>query len=285
MQTVYVDLLFFVNFCMDFQCLFLTARLLHRPFPIPLAMLSSAIGALYACAALFAFATGPLAFLLDLGVCLLMCALVFCGRGQPLRRLPIPFALYFGVCSAVGGVMSGMAALLSRLSLPIGASEERISSVAFFLLAALGGLCTFGWGKLCQRRGAGARATLTVTLQGRTLCVNGLVDSGNLLSDPVSGRPVVVLRSGALGDWLPPTLKGLTPAGVAQLSGELARRVKLIPTRTVTGAGLLLAILPDAALLDRGRGPVAVEILVAVAPLEEIPADCQALLPAALLCE
>ena len=138
-QTVYGDLLFFVNFCMDFQCLFLTAKLLRRPFPLFRAVLFSALGALYACAALFLEATSGVAFLADLFVCLLMCAGVFLGRGQGLSCLPVPYALYFGVSFALGGVMSGMATLLSRLELPVFEQGGAGSAGAFFFLAALGG--------------------------------------------------------------------------------------------------------------------------------------------------
>ena len=52
-QTVYVDLLFLVNFCMDFQCLFLAGKLLHRPFHVWRALIFASLGAVYAVAALF----------------------------------------------------------------------------------------------------------------------------------------------------------------------------------------------------------------------------------------
>ena len=149
-QTVYADLLFLVNFCMDFQCLFLTARLLRRPFPLKRALLASVLGALYACGALFIPANGGVAFLLDLFVGLLMCGLVFLPQEEKKWRFLIPFGLYFGVSAAVGGVMSAISTLFSRLDyVP---KEQENNSVWFFLLAFLGGLFTFLWGRLCQRR-------------------------------------------------------------------------------------------------------------------------------------
>ncbi len=285
-ETVYGDLLFFINFCMDFQCLFLTAKLLHRPFPLFRAMFSAAFGALYACAALFIYTTGGIAFLSDLLVCFLMCAGVFLGRGQGITRLPIPFALYFGVSFAVGGVMSGMASLLSRLDLPALEAGGSTSTAAFLFLALLGGVSTFVWGRLCQRRAKGARVGLTVIFEGKELKVQGLVDTANLLSDPISGRPVVILESHVLHTWLP-ALSCVLEQGTAQISSlpkHLAHRVRLVPADSVTGHTLLPALLPDAAFLDAGRGEQAVELLLAFAPLR-VPKDCQALLPALLLTE
>ena len=88
-QTVYGDVLFFVNFCMDFQCLFLTARLLHRPFRIWRAALASVLGALYACAALFLAVSGAVALLLDSGVCFGMRPINFVLKkfSRPLKTL------------------------------------------------------------------------------------------------------------------------------------------------------------------------------------------------------
>ena len=286
-QTVYGDLLFFVNFCMDFQCLFLTARLLRRPFSVWRGVLFSALGALYACAALFIETTGALAFLFDLLVCFLMCVGVFWGTGQGIMRILIPFGLYFGVSMAVGGVMSAMATLLSRLDLPLSGGQGA-SSLGFFLLAALGGLATFLWGRLCQRRAKGTRVSLTLRLEGREITVEGMVDTANLLSDPVGGRPVVILDRRAAVKWLPPGLGDVALRGasaITELPRMLAKRVCVVPAGTVTGTGLLVAIRPDEALLDSGGGPRAVELLVAPVPLSSTPERCEALLPPALLTE
>ena len=285
MQTVYGDLLFFVNFCMDFQCLFLTAKLLHRPFFVWRCVLASALGALYACVALFCAASGGVALLLDLFVCAVMCALSFAVKGITLLRLLVPFGVYFGVSFAVGGVMSGMATLLSKIELPVASGQGEISSLGFFLLAAIGGLCTFLWGRFCQRRARERRGKLVLFFGQNKLRVCGLVDTANLLVDPVGGRPVVILDRRSAEKLLPKELCTGESTVLPLLPTELARRVRMIPTKTVTGTGLLLSVLPDSATLDLGGGAVPVEVLLSVAPLEGIPSDCQALLPVSLLTE
>ena len=60
-------------------------------------------------AALFLPIHGVMAFLLDLGVCLLMCIGTFAGKSVRPRQILWIFLVYFGVSFAVGGVMSGMA--------------------------------------------------------------------------------------------------------------------------------------------------------------------------------
>ena len=285
-QTVYGDILFFVNFCMDFQCLFLAAKLMRRPCFVKRTLIASALGAFYACAALFLQTAGVFAFLADCGVCLLMCFIAFWGAGVGVRRLSVSFLIYFGVSCAVGGVMSGMASLLTRAELPLGVGGE-LSAVSFFLLAVLGGALTLLWGRFCQRRAKGKRVDLTLALEGRRVAVRCMVDTANLLRDPVSGRPVALLDMRVAALLLPEALTDFFEAGdhveLTALPSELARRVRLIPTRTATGQALLPALAPDLALLDAGRGATAVELLIAPTHLAVDTDDYRALLPAELI--
>lgn len=288
-QTVYGDILFFVNFCMDFQCMFLTARLLHRPFPVLRCVLASAVGALYACVALFLNVSGIVALAADCGVCLLMCAGVFYSRERGVRRLFLPFVLYLGVSMALGGIMSGMATLLSRAELPPGGAKGELSSVGFFLLAALGGAATLLWGRICQRRAKGKRAELTVELGGKRCSFRCLVDTGNLLRDPVSGRPVALIDPSAARTLLPEAVLAVAEkrgvGTLAELPEEFARRTRLIPADTATGHGMLLGLLPDRAVLDVGKGGAEVALLIAPATLRSRGDEYDVLLPAELIME
>ena len=275
--------MFFVNFCMDFQCLFLTARLLHRRFSVWRGALASAVGAVYAVAALFLTAGRVAAFFCDLLVCAFMCLLTFGQRRCLLRQFFIPFAVYFGVSAAVGGVMTGLSAWLNRMTLP---ATETANGPWFYVLAAAGGLLTFLWGRLCQRRAKGKHATLRVVLGNKSATFVCMNDTGNLLTDPVSGRPVVIVSRRAARSVLPPLLLDAAEnrRAVAELPLEWARRIRLVPSVSATGRGLLVAVLPDSAALDAGRGERPVDLLLAPAAFDP-GAGYEALLPAALITE
>ena len=286
-QTVYGDILFFVNFCMDFQCLFLTAKLLHRPFSLVRGAIFATFGALYACVALFLSVSGLWAFLADCGVCFLMCVGTFLQKEGRLRQVVLPFALYFGVSFALGGVMSGIASLLSHVDAPMGTQSAELSSGSFFLLALLGGALTFFWGRLTQRRAKGKRAELTLFFEEKTLSVLSMVDTANLLRDPVGGKPVVLLDRVAAKELLPKELFHIVEhhdqGKLSDLSHDIARRVRLIPASAATGQGLLLAVAPDRAVLDMGKGRIEIDVLIAPVPLVTDDNDYKALLPAELI--
>jgi MFS family permease len=90
---VYADVFFLVNFSMDFLCFYLCARLLHRPLSLWRGMLASALGGIYAVAALFLTLDRAPAFALD--------ALVWVVLGAVADR-----SIYAAVIiSFVGGVV------------------------------------------------------------------------------------------------------------------------------------------------------------------------------------
>lgn len=281
--TVYGDILFLVNFCMDFQSLFLTARLLHRRFHVARAALFSALGGVYACAALFFTTSGMLAFLFDMGVCFLMCVGTYYEKSMRLSGVLLPFALYFGVSFALGGAMSGLSALLSHIELPIGESRG-LSAGMFLLLAVAGGASTYLWGSFQRSRLRGRRVMLYADFAGRSAAFSCAVDTGNLLRDPVGGRPVALVSGRGAAAIFPAELleaarKG-DPAALAHLPSDMAKRVRLIPAKTATGRGILFALAPDSAALDAGKGACGVELLLA--PVLEETGDFEVLLPAEL---
>ena len=71
---VYADLLFLVNFSMDFLCYYLCARLLRRPLSLWRGIAASALGGIYAVAVLFLYADRVPAFLLDVIICFVLCS-------------------------------------------------------------------------------------------------------------------------------------------------------------------------------------------------------------------
>ena len=225
--------------------------------------------------------------MLNVIIALLPCAIagvLFFGVSA---AIVMAVAVASAVAFAVGGVMSGIASLLSHIEVPMGTQGAELSSGAFFLLALLGGALTFFWGRFTQRRAKGKRAELTLSFDEKTLPVTCMVDTANLLRDPVGGKPVVLLDRFAASGLLPGELLHIAeqhdPSKLSDLPHDIVRRVKLIPAAAATGQGLLLAVVPDRALLDMGKVAFEVEVLVAPVALHTDGNDYKALLPAELI--
>ena len=290
---VYADLLFLINAAMDGLCLLLTGKLLHRKVKPWRVVLASVLGGVYAVAALFPTVGAGMALLLDAAVCLLMCGVVFGGKGGGGLRGLLPSAgVYFLLSMALGGIMTALYHLLNRagavelLTRLTGGRGDGLGSWLFLLLALVGGGLSLRVGRLSRRVGRVRTCTVTVELEGARVELCGLVDSGNLLRDPMSGRVVICAEAATLDALLSPemaaAMAGASP-DVASLPPEDAKRVRFIPAETAAGGRLLYGFLPDRILLTpegetRGRE---VDAVVAVT---DIPTHgVEALVPSELI--
>ena len=284
---VYADLLFLINAGMDGLCLLLTGRLLRRRVRPWRVLVGAVFGGAYAVLALLLPDVGQaLSLLCDAGVCLVMCGVVFGERRRGwVKGLFAAAGVYFLLSMALGGIMTALYHLLNRAGIPALLAElfpdggDGLGSWLFLLLALAGGAVSLWGGRLARRSRATRVCTVTVELDGKSVDLRGMVDSGNLLRDPMSGRAVICAEGAALVGLLSPSLaavlRGEPPQAVG-LSPSDARRVRVVPAGTATGAGVLYGLLPDRIVLTaegeaEGREADAVLAVTAI-PTEGIDA-------------
>lgn len=247
-MVVYLDVLFGVNALMDYITLLAAARLGGARIKQLRLMIAALAGGGYAVLAAVCpeFAFPLLRLLAGFGIC----AAAYGGQ-RAFGRLCL---LYFVVAASFAGLAAALGKLAGRRML-YGAGYYFAVPFRVLLLAAAAGYAVSG----VLLRGDAThgpirreteRLTIRLNEREREVCV--LHDTGNSLSEPVSGKPVVVLAREAAADLL----NGQTGAGLdgaedaaAQLAGlppELARRCGLLPYRAVgTESGLLLYFRPD----------------------------------------
>ena len=270
MTVIYVDTLFLLNALVDYLLLLAAARLAGEPLRRLRFLAGAALGGLYA-AALFlpglAFLAHPLC---RLAAAALMLVTAYGGSRRLLRQGLLFLAL---TCAFGGGVVA--IGLLGNRGLTLGNgvfySPLDLKTV---LLSAAGcyGVLTLVFRRIGRHTAAGGElVSARLTLGGRAVTFPALVDTGNPLTAPVSGRPAMVAEGEAAAGLFPPDHRPeradlLDPAGgLARLgTGEWRRRLRLLPYRAVgVDRGLLLAVRADGLELDGvARGPV----LVALSP-------------------
>ncbi len=272
---VYADLLFLINAGMDGLCLSITARLLHRRVRVWRLCLGAAAGGVYAVAALFLTLSAGVALAVDAAACLCMCAVVFgFGEGRGVRGWLGAALLYTALSMVMGGVMTALFNLCNRAGLPAYLPDggEGIGAWLFLLSTVVGSILSLRGGRFCRRSESVRLCRVTVEMDGRSVTVRGLVDSGNLLRDPMGGRAVICLSEASARQVLGETWDGVLTSGGRELSGlqdaRDVRRLRLIPAGTATGGGLLPGFRPDRVLLapegGRPQKPRAVDAVVAV---------------------
>lgn len=268
MTVIYVDTLFLLNAIVDYILLLAAARLAGEPLRRLRFALGATLGGLYAVAIFLpglAFLSHPLC---RAASALVMMVAAYGGSRRLLRQGMLFAAL---TCAFGGGVVAIGLMGGTGLSLGGGVFYSAMDIKMILLSAAVCYLViTLVFRRLGQH-GGGELARARLRIGERSVELTALVDTGNTLTDPVSGRGVVVAEGEAAQGLFPrdcrPTADDLRdPAGGLKRLGKGPWRGKyrLLPYRAVgVDRGLLLAVRADSLELNgRAKGPV----LVALSP-------------------
>lgn len=245
MEIVYIDSYFFLNLLADYLLCLCAGRICGLRLKRTRYFLAALFGAFYAAASLFpGLSTLSLPFF-RLAAGLLMGLIAFGAEQTPLR------------CTAVLlGVSAGFGGALWALSLTSGGGgaaylDLKTLLLAFALCYGAGSLFFRGRGRLPER----PRVPVQASFLGRTAELTALVDTGNSLSDPATGAPVMIVCPQALRPIfqedtalfsLPPVELMEQAARTPALKGKL----RLIPYTAVGVSGLLPAFRPELLLVD-----------------------------------
>lgn len=282
-QEVYIDLYFLINACMDLLCMMLSAALLHRFVRRWRAILAASLGGLYAVAALLLGLDGISGFLLDMTVAVLICAVGFASRHLSARRFFQTVPVYLLVSVLLGGVMTALYALLNRLHLPLDSLQgDGLSVWSFALLTAVAGFATAKGGRFLGFSAKTKSVSLRITLFEKECTLRALVDSGNLLQDPLSGKRVIVADIRILRPSLPPALaRALSSRDMTDWLSDprYASHLRLIPIHTASGDAVLPAFIPKQLLITDQKDTYAADYLIALAPLGDSAKGFDAIIP------
>lgn len=291
MTVVYVDVLFLINFSMDFLALRLAGAILHIPAKQGVLLGAAALGGGYAVLSALLRGNGVISAFLSLGVAFLLCYIAYAKVGKKAYFGVV--ALFFGISWLLGGMITAFYAMLSEIF------AEREGALAFLLegdgkLALFFGMALLsvillGIGKrhlVFGRTAASVR--LAVREAGRECELSAFVDSGNTLCDPLSGRPCIVVCPSVLAKVLPADLLAFSDGDRLDpqvLGADSRRRVRLIPSDSLGGHSLLVGYLPEGvSLLDDSGGQRPLDAVLAFS--KEGNGDfcgCEALISPALL--
>lgn len=282
-KEVYADLYILVNTSMDLLCLMITATLLHRRIVRLRALLGALLGGGYALAVLLCGVNGLPGLLLDVAAACGICAITFAGKGVSAGRLLKNTAVYLLVSVLLGGIMTALYTWLNRLDLPLDFLEEdRLSVWMFALLATVATFMTLRGGRFFGLSAKTRSVTVEAVLFGKPVQLLAMVDSGNLLRDPVSGKSVIVADRSKLERVFPPALLREVgdPLRERWMSDyENAKKIRLIPTRTATGDALLTAVIPDSVTVTDGKEKIPSDYLIAAGRIGERASGFDALIP------
>lgn len=252
-MTVYLDSLFVLNFILAYLLLLVTAKVAGEGVRRGRLALSGLLGAVFAALG-FLPGLGWLANPLCKGSAAVLMLLLAFGNSRRLGRLGW---IFLALSCALGGGVCLTSLLLGKgFSLRQGVllTSMDVKVVLFSAAACYALLST-----LLRRTGRHVGRELlpvVVSIGGKRLLLTALRDTGNTLTDPATGRPVLVAEGERFRDFFPgellETLEQPAEAVERFASEALGRRLRLLPYRAVgVSCGCLLAVRTDSVSIGR----------------------------------
>lgn len=249
MTVVYVDILLAINLTVDYLVLFGTARLSGIQFVRLKGLLGAAVGAIYS---MIIFIDMPRGFfvLTKLIASAIMVLITFGKRKlwDFIRILMIFYIcgfLFFGFMMFINSAVHANSFFLKGgiVYFEISAMGIVMSSTAAFLITEIT--------RRLFRRGEPEGAFMAKIFYGeKTTVLKGFTDTGNSLSDPISGAPVAVATVNSLRKILP---KDMCDA-IKNSNLSTEHKLRFIPCKTVSGSVLMLAFRPEKVLIKNEKG-------------------------------
>ncbi len=254
---LYADVLVFLNFALDFLCLVITSRVAARRFVGWRAVLGALFGAVYALASV----VFSLSAWIHFPAAAILCLISF----------PFGDAKRFGkVCFVFLMTSAGMGGLISA-AYYIG--TKKITAAGIILTAVLFCALWVLYGLYCRKKVSTTNMKIEIKFGTSSLVADVLVDSGNLVTEPFSALPVVILSSSVFPSPLDKPDIENSPVPL-----------RAIPIRTETGLGLLYGFIPDSIELcppfEKRRK---VDAVIGIDTDNKDFAGCDGLLPGSLV--
>ena len=288
-EIVYGDILFIINFSMDFLSLYITSAVLHRKVNTLSLVLAAGLGAVYAVISLFVIGNEWMTLAINIGVSALMCYIVF-GTDR-LWGYVKALLLFYTVSFISGGGITALYNLVNsyRDTKKIYINGDIVSVTSgiplsrFIILAAVSLGLSLICGRIFNRKSKQKSTVVAAIYRDTVITFTALADSGNLLREPVSGMPVIVTSYDKLKQLLPeklyPIFENHSTEDLYSIDFKFIRRVKIIPMTAVGHSGVLMGFVPDSIVVDG----VNVEACIAADMSKHDFGGYESLIPAVLM--
>lgn len=264
-MVIYVDVLFLINFSMDFLSLFFCSKIFHRKIQRGRMIVSSTLGAIYATFQVLLDISSVFSVFLLVLFAFLMVKVAF--NEKSIKLICVQVIMFLFVSATLGGIMSIIYSFINKIIAKYVAEysyDGTYSGARIFIVVGLTAIVTLIIFRIFNAKRETKTVNFEVELNGQKFSLSGMCDSGNLLTEPFSGRRVIlVCEACSLGRCI--------------TSIEDIYK-KYIPYKDVTNSGMLRGVVPSKILIDG----CAKDAVIAAVKTENFN-GYEALVPSALL--
>lgn len=273
--VIYLDSYFFMNMLLNLMLLYLLGRIRRLRRKTIRILPAAAFGALSACL-LIIYPINPslLQWVLTYPITgggMIFLAFGYHGRTFFLKNIFWLTAITIGL----GGIVEFLADQYTG-NFPTGEKEGSGSETFVIFAAFLGMMVILGMYRrfLRDMKKKAHTCRVTIILEGRRVMTEGYLDSGNLLREPMSGKPVAVMEEACFLELFEKTEQGAMKQCIRggrehwELAGAYLGRMRFIPYRSIGQMrGFMNGFVADCMEIDQGEEmTVSMRPVIAVYP-------------------
>lgn len=246
-MIIYADVLFVINFIMDFMSLYVCSKVLDMRMKKRNILFGAFFGAAYAFAGLYINFPEPFAAFV---VSVLMCYAAF-GK----RKISVfikTVVLFYTTGMLFGGIITFFYNIVYEYR-NIKFFENGIKTWMFFAISGIVFLIILAVSHMFRTYMYKRSVCVEVCIDNKTRLFNLMCDTGNLLRDPYTDLPVIVVKAECLDKMLGKDGIHRQPEK-AQSEKVLKYKLRYIPVKTAAGKALLPALKADSTYIFNKHG-------------------------------
>lgn len=279
MQTLYIDVYFLVNFTVDLLSLYYAAIFSNVKSTAKRLIICSAVASSFACIVVL-FNLNTLIFISLIVLTVALITKIFAIKATLNRKIRF-FVSFLIFETFIGGAVNFIFTQLDKLLYSHLQESNYNNQNRKFLTLSVIILLLYGSLKLLSLMFRGTRSEKNIEFEisifGEKEKFCALVDSGNFLRDPLSGKPVIIVKKSYL------KASSVYLKANAECNDDLLKaRIRLIPVKGIGGERILTGIRCDYISLNDGKN-VLNDIVVAIDGEKGTFGGYAAIIPSALI--
>lgn len=276
LKTLYIDVYFLINFTVDLLSLYFGALLAKIKSSVKRLIIASFISAIFACAVALTDLKSFL-YVVVLIINAIIVTKVFCGKITKARQIKL-FISFLIFETLIGGFVTFIYGVLDRYFYPMFASDTIGAENKNLIILALVIMIAYGILRLLLLIFTGTsnekNAKVKISILGKESVIESLVDSGNLLRDPIDSKPVIIAKRSAIFNLI--GNENITD------SEKFRTKIRIIPTKTLLGEKMLIGIKSDFISIEE-KGLIFENTVIAIDEEEGSFGGYSALIPSCFL--
>ncbi len=255
-MILYADVVFIENLCINYIILLITFKILKKKLKKIRILFASIIGGIYAVLSYINIETGMLSLFIKIIMSILIIKIAFNSKiiKEIIQEIIVFYLVTFGLGGAIFAVLFniGKNQIVIRNGVVIGISSAKILISGIII----GYLIIVKTIKILKKmfRASSVYGNIRIVMNNKEIELKAMLDTGNLLVEPISKSPVIIVEKEKLNNIIPDDILNIDIGGDVEridVRDEYISKIKLIPYSSVGKEnGILMGIRAEKLIIE-----------------------------------